>query len=83
MSRHEHHVPAAHDAEGSGGPDGPSRLVRLRSAVAHHPLLLGGPLIAVAIVAGFVDAREGSVVSLAAVVVFIVCLLYTSDAADE
>jgi hypothetical protein len=70
MSRHDHRDP---------GPDGegPSRLARFRSAIAHHPLLLGGPLIAVAIAAGFADARESSVVSLGAVVVFIVVQLFT------
>jgi hypothetical protein len=71
MTRHGHQVPPAHDAHE------PSRLVRLRSAVAHHPLLLGGPLIAVAIAAGFSDARESSMVSLGAVVVFIVVQLFT------
>ncbi|HEY2225518.1 hypothetical protein [Actinomycetospora sp.] len=75
MNRHEHEGPLTPDVDGAY--DGPSRLVRLRSAVAHHPLLLGGPLIAVAIVAGFADARESSVVSLAAVVVFIVVQLFT------
>ena len=47
MTRHDHQVPPAHDAHE------PSRLVRLRSFVAHHPLLLGGPLIGVAIAAGW------------------------------
>ena len=74
MSRHEHEVPPSVEAHSDGGP---SRLVRLRSFVAHHPLLLGGPLIAVAIAAGFADARQSSVVSLAAVVVFIVVQLFT------
>ncbi|HEY2195371.1 MAG TPA: hypothetical protein VGH76_24145 [Actinomycetospora sp.] len=71
MSRHDHRVPPTPDAEG------PSRLVRARSAIAHHPLLLGGPLIAVAIGAGFAGERESSVVSLVAVVVFIVVQLFT------
>jgi hypothetical protein len=70
MSRHDHRVPPTPG-------DGPSRLARVRSAIAHHPLLLGGPLIAVAIGAGFADAHESSVVSLAAVVVFIVVQLFT------
>ena len=71
MSTHGHQVPPVHDREG------PSRLARVRSAIAHHPLLLGGPLIAVAIAAGFADARASSVVSLGAVVVFIVVQLFT------
>lgn len=74
MNRHEHEGLPTADLRAH---DGPSRMVRLRSAVAHHPLLLGGPLIAVAIVAGFADARQSSVVSLAAVVVFIVVQLFT------
>jgi hypothetical protein len=45
--------------------------------VAHHPLVLGGPLIAVAIAAGFSGARESSIVSLGAVVVFIIVQLFT------
>lgn len=74
MDRH------AHDGDASGSRDDDERdplLVRLRASIAHHPLLVGGPLIAVAIVAGFHDVRQSSVVSLAAVVVFIVVQLFT------
>lgn len=71
MNRHEREGAPAEEI------DGPSRVARLRSAIAHHPVLIGGPLIAVAIVAGFTDARQSSMVSLAAVVVFIVGQLFT------
>ncbi|MEJ2869699.1 hypothetical protein WCD74_18150 [Actinomycetospora sp. OC33-EN08] len=71
MSRH------VHDDAGSRDEAPDSLLVRVRASVAHHPLLVGGPLIAVAIVAGFSDVRDATLVSLGAVLVFIVVQLFT------
>ncbi|WP_157646927.1 hypothetical protein [Actinomycetospora chiangmaiensis] len=65
-------VAGSHDDEGRD-----SALVRFRATIAHHPLLVGGPLIVVAIVAGFSDLRDASLVSLGAVLVFIVVQLFT------
>lgn len=76
MDRHTHDgddaAAGSHDDEGRD-----SLLVRLRAVIAHHPLLVGGPLIAVAIVAGFSDVRDASLVSLGAVLIFIVVQLFT------